>query len=722
MISKLMMSKLAHSRLLCFSVLLFILLPVQAFRWYPEDEVWTSPSLNSAGSMPVGGGSIGLNLWVENGDIWIYMAKDGAFDENNTLLKQGRLRIHLSEPFDLASFRQRLVVRDGYAEVLDRDKRIRLWVDVFRPVIHLDIYSRHKINATYDYQSWRYRDRTIARKESFQCSYKFRVPKGCLTHRDTVFSTPSSLLFFHRNADSTVFEATEAQQKIRGLSYNPLSRLISGGMMEADSIRFLGNYDGSYAGTDYRAWRFATTTALREHHLTVTLFNRQGTPEEWIQGLDAIRQQIRPKHDFRQSCRWWRSYWRRSYIVGTGKAREVARNYTLFRYMMGCNAKGEWPTKFNGGLFTFDPVYVDSTYTFTPDFRRWGGGTFTAQNQRLLYWPLLKSGDYDLLIPQLEFYRRILPTAEKRASTYFHKKGAYFTEQIENFGLPEHDEYGLHRPDSLNAGIQDNAWLAYTWDTVLEFCEMALEAHQYGGLDITKYIPWIRQTLLFFQDYYTQGDSIVLYPGSACETYKLTRNASNTIAGLRRVAMSLKDYCLSTKASLSTIDSISSFILRLPRIPLRTINGYTMIAPAEQWKEIKNTELPQLYPVFPWRLFDMTIARNTYFHDPHVIAHQGYTGWEQTNIFAACLRLPEEAARWTSLKLKSGPYRFPAFWGPGHDWSPDFNHGGSGMIGLQEMLLQEENGKIIRFPACPKDWHIRFKLHSGNGKIVKGKQ
>ena len=87
---------------------------------------------------------------------------------------------------------------------------------------------------------------------------------------------------------------------------------------------------------------------------------------------------------------------------------------------------------------------------------------------------------------------------------------------------------------------------------------MALEAHQYGGLDITKYIPWIRQTLLFFQDYYTQGDSIVLYPGSACETYKLTRNASNTIAGLRRVAMSLKDYCLSTKASLSTIDSISS--------------------------------------------------------------------------------------------------------------------------------------------------------------------
>jgi len=30
--------------------------------------VWTSQSKNSGGSMPVGGGGIGLNVWVENGD------------------------------------------------------------------------------------------------------------------------------------------------------------------------------------------------------------------------------------------------------------------------------------------------------------------------------------------------------------------------------------------------------------------------------------------------------------------------------------------------------------------------------------------------------------------------------------------------------------------------------------------------------------------------------
>lgn len=50
----------------------------------------------------------------------------------------------------------------------------------------------------------------------------------------------------------------------------------------------------------------------------------------------------------------------------------MVRNYELMRYLLGCNAYGEWPTKFNGGLFTFDPVYVDSTMTFTPDYRKWG--------------------------------------------------------------------------------------------------------------------------------------------------------------------------------------------------------------------------------------------------------------------------------------------------------------------------------------------------------------
>ena len=72
-----------------------------------------------------------------------------------------------------------------------------------------------------------------------------------------------------------------------------------------------------------------------------------------------------------------------------------------------------------------------------------------------------------------------------------------------------------------------------------------------------------------------------------------------------------------------------------------------------------------------------------------------------------------------SLKLADGPYRFPAFWGPGFDWSPDHNWGGSGMIALQEMLLQEVGDTLYLFPAWPKQWDVSFRLHARGGVTVE---
>ena len=48
---------------------------------------WTSQSKNSGDSMPCGGHDVGLNVWVEKGDLLFYIAKSGANDENNSLLK-----------------------------------------------------------------------------------------------------------------------------------------------------------------------------------------------------------------------------------------------------------------------------------------------------------------------------------------------------------------------------------------------------------------------------------------------------------------------------------------------------------------------------------------------------------------------------------------------------------------------------------------------------------
>ena len=87
---------------------------------------------------------------------------------------------------------------------------------------------------------------------------------------------------------------------------------------------------------------------------------------------------------------------------------------------------------------------------------------------------------------------------------------------------------------------------------------------------------------------------------------------------------------------------------------------------------------------------------------------------------AARMGMTAEAADYNTRKLQDSPRRYPTFWGPGHDWVPDHNHGGSGMIGLQEMLMQTIGDQILLFPSWPIDWDVDFKLHAPNNTVVEG--
>ncbi|MDD4968826.1 MAG: DUF5703 domain-containing protein [Paludibacter sp.] len=691
--------------------------------------VWSTPSHNSSESMPCGGGDIGLNVWVENGDLLFYMGRSGTNDENNTLLKQGRFRIRLSpNPFKSpVDFRQELKLQDGSVEISANGTTVILWVDVFHPVVHVDIQSKHKVSSEIRYENWRYIDRLIRKGESQQNSYKWAPPKGLLMNRDSISSTGNAVTFFHRNSSNTIFDIAVSQQgmeSVKSLLLNPLANLTSGGRAWGDNLRFKNTESGTYAGTDYTAWVFESSKPFTKQQFNIALHTGQ-TPdvETWAKELDKTIAGCSPTSDHKKTIAWWNAFWQRSFIHISGQASTLSQNYTLFRYMLGCNVYGTSPTKFNGGLFTFDPVFVDSTQAYTPDYRKWGGGTFTAQNQRLVYWPMLKSGDYDLMIPQFDFYNRLLKNAELRSKVYWGHSGACFAEQLENFGLPNPSEYGWKRPDYSDKGVEYNAWLEYEWDTVLEFCQMILETRDYNNADISRYRQLIESSVRFFDEHYRylalhrgrkaldSDGHLILFPASACETYKMANNPASTIAALRTV--------------LKTMGNKDSLLATIPPITLREINGKPMISPAKTWERVNNTEAPQLYPVFPWRIFgvgkdSLQIAKNTYLCDPDVQKFRSHVGWKQDNIFAACLGLTAEAKRLTKLKLASGPYRFPAFCGPGFDWSPDHNWGGSGMIGLQEMLLQTtDQGKILLFPAWPREWNVHFKLHAPKNTTVE---
>ncbi|MFH1009179.1 MAG: DUF5703 domain-containing protein [Candidatus Latescibacterota bacterium] len=57
----------------------------------PYNVVWHSPSKDHNGSMPIGNGEMGGNLWVEeNGDLVFLVSRTDSWDEHERLCKIGQ--------------------------------------------------------------------------------------------------------------------------------------------------------------------------------------------------------------------------------------------------------------------------------------------------------------------------------------------------------------------------------------------------------------------------------------------------------------------------------------------------------------------------------------------------------------------------------------------------------------------------------------------------------
>ncbi|SHF74842.1 hypothetical protein SAMN05443549_101216 [Flavobacterium fluvii] len=713
------------------------------------NQIWNTQSNNSSESMPLGGGDIGLNVWVEKGDLYFYFSRSGTFDEHNTLLKLGRVKVTLSpNPFEgKEGFYQELKLKEGYILVGQNDAKIKLWVDVFKPIIHLDLESENPLKMTASYESWRYKNRDSKGKANNANSYKWAPQGDIVTFKDSIDFENNGVKFYHRNREQTVFDVAVKQQEMESVKdqmMNPIVDLTFGGFMKGNNLKPDGTYLGKYQDTDFKGFNLTSIKPSKKQSLEIYLNTSQFDFNTWNNGLKILiaANKGRVEQAEKNTIKWWNNFWNRSFIhtqKSSSKAKDsvyqIGQNYQLFRYMLGCNAYGKYPTKFNGGLFTVDPVFTNPDLNFTPDFRNWGGGTMTAQNQRLVYFPMVKSGDFDMMKSQLDYYLGLQKNAELRSQVYWKHGGASFVEQLENFGLPNPAEYEWKRPADYDPGMEYNSWLEYEWDTVFEFCQMMLQQKEYAGEDIGKYNSFIISCLRFFDEHYQylaknrgrkalDGEGkLILFPGSGAETYKMANNANSTISALTVITEKLLN--LSEKQlSKEEADYLKGFQTRIPPLNFGTFDGHKTLAPAKSWERINNSEVPQLYPVYPWGIYgigkpDLETALNTWKYDTDAIKFRSHVGWKQDNIFAARLGLTAAAAKYNTLKMANSDRRFPAFWGPGFDWVPDHNWGGSGMIGMQEMLLQEADGKIYLFPAWPKDWNVHFKLHATQNTTVE---
>jgi hypothetical protein len=486
------------------------------------------------------------------------------------------------------------------------------------------------------------------------------------------------------------------------------------------------------------------------HHFDIYVLTRHpAPPAEWLADMDALIRRVQAEgFEARDEShrRWWQEFWDRSWIRATSRAATpstpgtttspvpgtpdaddafyVSRMYHLQRFVTACAGRGAYPIKFNGSLFTVPPGPTEQD----PDFRRWGPG-YWWQNTRLPYISLPASGDFDLMRPLFRMYAdELLPLAKYRTKLYLGHGGAYYPECIYFWGDVFSETYGWTPFEKRADKLQESGWHKWEWVGGLELCWLMLDYYD-NTLDraflARTALPFAREILTFFDEHYPTGPpagKLVMHPSQALETWWECTNPMPEVAGATAVAERL----LALPAGLGPAQDRELWgrlRAKLPAIPVRDVGGRRALAPAESFAKKSNVENPELYAVFPFRLF----AFNRPNADWAVEAlrnrlDRGNFGWRQDDIFMAYLGLTEDVRQSLVGRARSHDpgERFPAFFGPNYDWTPDQDHGGVLMKTLQAMVLQADGRRMFLLPAWPKDWDVEFKLLAPERTVVEG--
>jgi hypothetical protein len=711
---------------LCFTFNVFAIDPTK------NNIVWNSPSNSSKGSMPLGNGDIGLNVWAEdNGNICFYISKTDAWEENGRLLKIGKININISpNPFhSSATFTQTLNINDGTVEVKASNGieavNFRIWVDANHPVIHFDADLPEKSILTASTEIWRTKAETMTKLEVSDINYFPEIYGPTIIQPDIVLNSSGKVTWYHLNPELPGFKTNLKAQGLADFDVkNPLKDRIFGAVMQGD--KFVKKDD-----------KTLVSTSGKHRSLSITVLTQQpATVNTWLSSINKIQQKNSLQKAatlFERHKAWWHNFWNRSGIeiscndsvktlLGMEKQGTVlTRGYTLQRFITACGGRGNFPIKFNGSIFTVD---AEGSEGFG-DYRRWGTG-YWWQNSRIPLLSMPASGDYEMMFPLFNMYFNQLPLAKYRTNMAFKHQGAYFAECVYPWGSVFTESWGRKNINETTDRLQESGYHKYEWVCGLELATMMYDYYLYKQdkkFAKDTLLPLTEQVLLFFQQHYKTDETghLKFQPSQALETWWKCTNALPEVAGVnylvnKMIAMPRELLSESMKKLISNLEKTA------PPIPTRVLKDKKMLAPAQKFEVHNNVENPELYAVFPFRLYgigkpDIDLAVNAYLYRDE----KGVEGWRQDEVFAALLGLTNEAKNGILKRASSWDktQRFPAFWGPNYDWTPDQDHGGMLQKALQTMLLQCDEKEIRLFPAWPKEWDVNFKLKAPYNTTVE---
>jgi len=706
---------------------------------------WDSPSGDSFGSMPLGNGDVGANVWVENnGDVVFYLSKVDAFDAGHLLPKLGRVRLRLDPALDTADFQQQLVLRDAAIEVKSRGVQLRVWIDAHHPIVRLQGSSSTPRQATLSFESLR-----PMQEDSKPLPGYGTV--GVLFHEHA-----DRIAWCYRNQSSAWADHFRAQNtpEMVAKTKDPILHRTVGGVLTARNFK-----------------RSAPATLSSDGLLTTfdcsirLLCNQPESPQAWL----AEAQRPLPS-DWTPHQSWWQEFWNRSYVFVTGcgegkvdldqcrftqfpqgskayeghKEIDAARNafqlsqrYALERFCEAIASRGAVPPPYNGSIFTMDmPAGVlgfdaPKSQAVSPDGRDWAMLSFMWQNTRHPYWSMPARGDFDTLISGMEFVRDGLEVGRDRCRKLLGLDGAFIMEASwwHNVGVFNWDGMPGHLRYHQLATVELPAIMAETYEHTRDarFLNEVLLPCAEAGID-------------YYAHRFPKRDASgrMRMEGVGCvETYQGVSNPCPEIGGLKYLLAKL----LSFEIDDARRAKWNHLLTELPGLPTRRIRGMDLLAVGEVYDPGREIcETPELYSIYPFRQVwigkpELLANARQSFHvrnvsldgtDDKQAVETG--GWQAAPVQAAYLGLAREAARlvsinfndqfihWTDNIAPGTPFparprpRFPAFWECKMDGTPDSDHGANSVNALQSMLLQSDGRRIFLLPAWPEDWDVSFKL------------
>lgn len=697
--------------------------------------VWQTPGKNSQGSMPFGNGDIGANVWVEEtGDLVFYVSKTDAWSEIARLLKLGKIRVSiLPNPFNDKTFSHELKLKQGEVWVNYGDTKIKLWADANHPLIQVEVESEKPVQVQISCENWRKKRRKLTGDESKSCwgIGENQASKDCekdiFQEPDVVVASEDKIITYHHNAYS-IWKNNLSVQALDDFSkgrIDPLLNLNYGLLVDGNELKNKSDtlLESSRASTHFL--------------INVLALTKSGSVEEWQQAILAKSNSIKEISSTQRKeahQKWWEEFWNRSYIFIDTKAdnektsvENINRGYILQRFINACGGRGNFPIKFNGSIFTVDTYHRRGSYKgIDADFRLWGGA-YWWQNTRLPYWSMLMAGDFDLMKPLFKMYLDDLPIRLEATQKYYGHEGAFYPETMNFWGTYVDGDYGCERT-GLPEGYTKNPYIRYYWQSGLELSLMMLEYYSFTkNKDFLRHtlLPLVSQVLLFYDQHWERNKKgiIVFDPAMSLETWHTAADPLPEIVGIKTVVEKM----LLLPKEFRPADQEKRWkklMHDLPPVPFRVVGKDSLLAPAAKYENKANSENPELYAVFPYKVFGagkpkLPIALRTFA----ARTHKEYAGWQQNAIQAACLGLTQEAKNMVANNFSNWDknFLFPAFWGPNYDWTPDQCHGGVSMTALQSMILHYENDKYTLFPAWPREWGVNFKINGPDKMVFEGR-